>query len=182
MTLTRLRIGAVIAVAATVGIVTWLLTRESGHPATTTGSVLHVVKPMGPVASTPRGLAGFSGALHQPIYWAGPIAGVRYELTETPSGAAYVRYLPSGVKVGERRASFLIVATYPFRNAMAALKRVANGRGKTLPDGAFVLPDATDPKSVHLAFPNVAYQVEVYDPVPARANRIAMSGRIRAVG
>jgi hypothetical protein len=42
--------------------------------------------------------------------------------------------------------------------------------------------DKTYTKSVHVAYPGVAYQVEVYDPSPATARTVAVSGDVRPVG
>ena len=37
------------------------------------------------------------------MYWAGPIAGMSYELTKLKDGRIYVRYLPDGVELGDPR-------------------------------------------------------------------------------
>lgn len=174
--------GAVALVAAT-AVVTWLLSHGTTRNVTTTvTSPSRVVVTIGPVATTPRALGAFAKVLHQPVYWAGPEKGFKYELTENSKGEVYVRYLPHGVKVGDPRASFLVVATYPFSDPVSALKAISKGKGVTLPNGTFVLQDATDPRSVHLAFPGVPYEIEVYDPVAKTARTIAMSGRIKPAG
>jgi hypothetical protein len=183
----RLRTSAVLALALAVAVGAWLLTRGAGHstpavPAAQAERTVGTVAPLGPVALTADGLKTLSAALRQPIYWAGAEAGDRYEFTETAKGYVYVRYLPSGVEVGDPRSDFLIVSTYPFPNALAALKAVADGAGRTLANGAFALPSRTYAKSVHLAYPDVGYQIEVYDPDPARARQVALSGRVRAIG
>jgi predicted aconitase with swiveling domain len=41
--------------------------------------------------------------------------------------------------------------------------------------------DRAHPQSVHLAYPGVDDQVEIYDPSPARSLRIARSGEVRPV-
>ena len=51
----------------------------------------------------------------------------------TPSGTVYIRYLPSGTNVGDPRARFLTVATYPFPGAYAAVAKTAEGRGQDRP-------------------------------------------------
>jgi hypothetical protein len=38
-----------------------------------------------------------------------------------------------------------------------------------------------NPRSAYIAFPRQDYQVEVYDPSPARALRLATSGRVAPV-
>ena len=37
-------------------------------------------------------------------------------------------------------------------------------------------------EEIHVAYPGVPYQVEVFDPSPARARTIVSSGDVRAVG
>ena len=182
-----MRIGAVIAVAVAVAIGAWLLTRGSSSPTTatttqTTATTTVSVTAIGPIAETALTLGQYAQTIHQPIYWAGPKQGYTYELTRTSAGNVYVRYLPPGVKVGDTRSSFLFVVTYPFPDALTGLKDVANGGGTTLPDGGLALPSAGYAKSYHLAYPNVPYEIEVYDPSPARAKAVALSGQVRPVG
>ena len=43
------------------------------------------------------------------------------------------------------------------------------------------LVDESYPNSVHVAYPGVDYQVEVYDPSPARAREVATSGLVQRV-
>jgi hypothetical protein len=180
----RLRLGAVVAVAVAAAIVVWLVTKGGGNstPTTSTAATTTAVTPIAARAATPASLRELSTTLHQPIYWAGAKKGFTYELTETRAGNIYIRYLPPGVKVGDPRSSFLIVVTYPYRNAFAALHAVAKGNGKTIPRGGLAVPSAGYPKSVHLAFPGVDYQIEVYDPTPAVARAVAYSGDVRSVG
>ena len=86
------------------------------------------------------------------------------------------------MKAGTAAASYLTVATYPFNGAYAALQKVAGSKAVTIPGGGIAFVDAKDPKSIHLAYPNSNYQVEVYDPSPAKALSVASSGAVRPVG
>jgi hypothetical protein len=180
----RLRLGAVIALAVATGVVVWLVTKGGGHstPASSTTTTAISAKPIGPVAMTPSALQGLAAKLHQPIYWAGAKPGYTYEVTETRTGNVYVRYLPTGVKIGDPRSNFLIIATYPYANAFAALEAVAKGQGRMLSNGSFALPSAGYAKSVHVAYPRVDFQIEVYDPTPSVARSVAYSGTVRPVG
>jgi 4-amino-4-deoxy-L-arabinose transferase-like glycosyltransferase len=135
-----------------------------------------------PVAATIPGLERLAGKIGHPVYWAGPRKDFTYEWTRRSDGAIFVRYLPAGVRVGDPRGDFLIVATYPYPNAMAALQRVANGKGIEIPGGGLALVHEGYEKSVHLAYPGVDYQVEVYDPSPRIARLVAVSGQVRPVG
>lgn len=175
----RVRLAAlIVALAVVAGGVAWALVGKGGSSPTTAGPV---VQPIAPVALSASGLRTLARAVPQPIYWAGPKHGYLYELTRTTSGRIYVRYLPTGVKAGAPGASYLIVATYPYAGALNALKAVAHGAQVTIPGGGVALVDTKDPKSVHLAYPGVAYQVEVYDPSPAASRAVAVSGKVLPV-
>ena len=96
----------------------------------------------------------------------------------------FIRYLPSGVAPGAKRP-YLTVATYPFPGAFAAVRRTAakNPTGTIrLSGGGLAVVDAGYPKSIHVAYPGVPYQVEVFDPSPARARAIVSSGKVKALG
>jgi hypothetical protein len=154
---------------------------KSSASSTTTATTTATVNPIGPLVVSPAALAGFAAALGRPIYWAGPASGYTYELTETSTGNVYVRYLPSGVRAGDKRATFRVVGTYPYTGALAALEAVPKAHRDRLPGGGIIVSTAADPKSVHIAYPGVDYQIEVYDPTPGRAREIALSGRIQPV-
>jgi hypothetical protein len=119
--------------------------------------------------------------LGHPIFWAGAKPGYTYELTETSTGNVLLRYLPQGVQVGDPRPGYLTVATYPFHGAYAALKKVAGGTAINLTHGGIAVVDGHYPESVHLAYPGTNYQVEVFDPSPARARAIVTSGDITSI-
>jgi hypothetical protein len=145
-------------------------------PATT--SVSHI----GPTGMNATALRAYvATTLKQPVWWAGPRKGYVYELTRSTNGSIYIRYLPPGARVGDPAANYLLVATYPYADAFTRLENVAGGAGRTLTDGAFVLPDSASPRSVHLAFPQSNYEIEVYDPSPAVAQRVAGSGAVQPV-
>jgi hypothetical protein len=125
-------------------------------------------------------LKSFAASLGHPIYWAGPRPGNTYELMQTSNGNVFIRYLPPGVKVGAP-AGYLTVATYPFPNALEAIQRTARGN-KTgtirLTGGGLAVVDGQYPKSIHLAYPRSDFQVEVFDPSPARVRQIVSSLKI----
>ncbi|HET9667033.1 MAG TPA: hypothetical protein VFP09_09770 [Desertimonas sp.] len=178
-----LAIGVVLGVAATAAVaaVLWLVFRDGdGEPA----PVVDRAAPPGAVAVSPAGLSALAATLGQPIYWLGRKPGVTYELARTDTGAVFVRYLPSGVAPGAKRP-YLTIATYPFPRAFAAVRRTAarNPKGTIrLSGGGLAVVDAGYPKSIHVAYPGVPYQVEVFDPSPARARAVVSSGTVRAVG
>jgi hypothetical protein len=178
----RATLVAIVVLAVVAGVVAWVVAGRGGSSATTAGPTSQVATPIPAVLVSASGLATLAHAVRQPIYWAGPQRGYMYELHRTSDGSVYIRYLPRGVKAGVRSAQYLTIATYPFAGAYAALKRVTDGRQMAIPRGGVVLIGSTYKKSVHLAYPNVDYQVEVYDPSPAVALDVARSGRVRPAG
>jgi hypothetical protein len=182
---TRIRVGAVIALALVAAFIVWIVIDRSGNdsatattPSTTTPAV---TSPVGPTAVSEEALSGLVANVGHPVYWAGPIAGQTIEFSQTSAGLVYVRYLPKGVKVGDKRLNFLIIATYPFRNAYDGLKNVANGNDVTIPNGGIALVDGRQPRSVHFAFPGVDYQGEIFDRSPEKALEVATSGTLQPV-
>jgi hypothetical protein len=120
----------------------------------------------------------------RPVYWAGPPKRGRLEVTRIEHGVVYVRYLPPGVELGDPSTRFTIVVTYPMAGAYASLVHDLQGAGTLAfkPRGGGVgLWRRTAPKSAYLAYPGVEALVEVYDPSPRRARRLARSGKIRRV-
>jgi len=173
---TRILLGTMAAVLIVGAVVAGVVIYKNDH-----GSSAPSATPVGPVGLSESGLRTLAATVGQPIYWAGPRQDYLYELTRTHDAKVYVRYLPPGAKVGAKGARFLIVATYPFAKAFQALKNVSHGQETALPGGGIALVDTTYPKSVHLAFPGVDYEIEVYDPSPARARAVAVSGDVRPV-
>ena len=137
--------------------------------------------PITPVVLSESGLRRVALTVGQPIYWAGPRRGSLYELTRTADNRSIVRYVPPGVVAGSSAGQYLSVATYPFIGAFNALQSVADGGGFMLPHGGLAVVNSRFPNAVHVAFPLVEYQVEVYDPSPARARAIASSGKVQSI-
>jgi hypothetical protein len=135
-------------------------------------------------AASAADLKDLAKSLGHPIYWAGPKKGYTYELLHPPSGQVYIRYLPPGVAVGAP-VPYLTVATYPFPSAYGAIQALTKRKGTEtikLSGGGLGEVDSKYPKSIHLAYPKSDYQVEVFDPSPARARRVVTSGQISPIG
>jgi hypothetical protein len=148
------------------------------------GKLAALVKPASEPASRAE-LRSLAAELGHPVYWAGPESGSTYELTRTKDGRVYVRYLPRGVRVGDPRADFVTVATYPQPNAVETLRAsAAKIRATTidLPGGGLAYIDTKRPTSAYLAFPDAGVQVEVYTPDPKRTERLVTSREIEPVG
>jgi hypothetical protein len=140
--------------------------------------------PTGSRAASVQQLKSLAVALGHPIYWAGEAADTTYELTRTRDGSVYVRYLPVGVAVGDRRPEYLTIGTYPQRSALATLRATAaKNQVKTtsVENGGAALVDRKHPTSVYVAFPGVDLQIEVYDPTPDRARQLVSSGQIAPI-
>jgi len=136
------------------------------------------VAPIRPMFLTAAGLEAVSDHLAMPIYWAGPRGGHRYELLRNRFDDVYVRYLP---EANDRQGEFPIVATYPVYRAFDVLKKQADGKEIAGPEGSIILEGKSPATSVYLAFPNVDYEIEIYDRSPAVARAIAESGGVHLV-
>jgi hypothetical protein len=175
----RVRIGAVIALAVAVGVIVWLVLQNSGGSSPTTHAQSNQ-----PVAASRHRLRALATSLGHPLFWLGPEPGYTYELTQTQNGKIYIRYLPHGVKIGSAKP-YLTVATYPFPGAFPAIQKLAQTRGAVsvkLPLGGLALLDTGYPESVHVAYPGVNYQIEVYDPTAAAAMQKVAAGHIAVLG
>jgi len=174
----RIGVFGLIAVAVAVAAAVLL----SGGSKSSSGPA--AVKPIGPIALSASGLKIEARDLDQVIYWVGPVAGDMYELTRTSANAVFVRYLPPGVKPGKHPGKYLIVATYPVTGALAALEAATDsGRLLTVKgdDGGIAAVELSKPTSVRVAFRGTNYQIEVYDPSPKEARKLATSGALKSV-
>jgi hypothetical protein len=171
--LPHLRLGALVAIGLAAFFVGWLVVnRGSDDPA---------APATGASAASESELRTFAESVSHPVYWAGPKDGYTYELTRTTDGRVYVRYLPEGTEVGDPRSRFLTIGTYPRAGAFAELKRAARAKGaislKLDRNGLAVFSEAK-PTSVYFGYPDARYQVEVYNPSPDEARRLALSGQV----
>ena len=164
----------VLSVALVAAVVVWLV---NGDDASSTAGE--------PEAVTASELSEFADGDGTPVYWLGPRRDASYELTDTPSGPIYVRYLTDGAEAGDERAKFVTVATYPGGDGIAALHKAVREESAAklakTDDGAVLLVDPTSPDNAHLAYPGANVQIEVYSPVPGEALRLAARGAVRPV-
>jgi hypothetical protein len=151
-------------------------TTASSPAATTTGATVQAVS-----VST---LSALPAALGHPVYWAGARAGTTYELTRSPDGRVYLRYLTGGAQVGSPLPNFLTVGTYVVPNAAAAVRAAAAQPGAVrvgVRGGGVGFYNRARPTSVYFAYPGADVQVETYDPSAAVARRLVESGAIKPV-
>ena len=165
---------AVVA-AAVAGALAWLGSTDEGEPAA--GGT--------PAETSVPDLRRLADGLDHPLYWAGPPGTRTLEVTRTTGGNVFVRYLPAGTRVGDRRPLFTTVATYPqqqaYARALAAARRPGSARA-TAPGGGLVVWNRRRPTSVYIAAPGTGVLVEVYDPSARRARALVLSGEVGPVG
>ncbi len=180
------RIGAVIVVAAVAAFLVWFFAiRDTGDNgggggSATNGSVVPAR------AATEQDISNLAQKDNQPIYWAGQQPGTTdLELTKTSDGNVYVRYLTNNAPIGTPKPSYLTVGTYPFENALHAIKVIAKEPGArtfNVPNNGLAVQNSSSPTSVYLAYPDEKrYEIEVYDPDPAKALDLVKSGDIQPV-
>jgi hypothetical protein len=174
---TATRPAAVAVIVAAAALVIWLVARDHGNSSPSEQAAKAT-------AVTPAALARLAASVGHPVFWLGPRAGTTYELSQTTNGSIYVRYLPAGVRVGTK-TPYLTVATYPFAGAYAAIETVSRQKGATrlrLANGGIGEVSSKAPQSVHIAYPSVDYQVEVYDPTPGEATALVAAGKVAYFG
>jgi hypothetical protein len=138
----------------------------------------------GPTAATQAELGRLSDELGRPVFWLGPPSGRTLELSRTPAGRVFLRYLPAGRRIGEGAAAYPTVATYPVANAYGVAVVGAQRSGgvvSDLPGGAALITYVTKPRSAYYVERGVDAQIEVFDPQPGRAAKRIRSGELRAV-
>ena len=136
-----------------------------------------------PVALSLTGLATLARVLSQPIYWVGPEADRRYEVTEGDEGQVNLRYLPPGVPAGDER-ELRSVATYALEDAYTRTVEASSDDGSVPIDagkGAVAYYREDTPTAAYIAFLGVDYQVEVVDPTPGVAAKLVREGMVAAV-
>ena len=135
-----------------------------------------------PAVLTSETLAAVTAATHHEVYGIATPAGATPEVTRAASGEVWVRYLIGpGARVGDPRADYLTIGTYPRADALAAAKAAAHGkqtRSVELPDGGVMLWSLDRPESVYAASPGRDLLVEVYSPDPARARALVEGGLV----
>lgn len=137
-------------------------------------------RPVGPVVLSETQLERFAAGAGHPVYWAGPRSGYVYELTRTPSGRVFVRYLPQGYVAGDTRPEFMTVATYPSSGAFDNLRQATRtgGSATAVADGGIAVTWRHSATNLYLAYPQADYQVEVFNPVPGHARKLLLNGAI----
>lgn len=138
-----------------------------------------------PVKANADALRTVAAAVGHPVYWAPGETTATYELTQTPDGRLFIRYLPEDVQIGDPRPNFLTIGTYPQSNPLASVQQGAKRKGavtKNLPGGGLSVSQSDRPTSVFFAYPESKVLIEVYDPTANRAATLVSSGAILPIG
>jgi hypothetical protein len=165
-------------------IITYSFTTSSTPtPVASTSTFTDVIA--GKVALTESELIAAVKKLGVDVYWAGPVKGAKYTLAVPADGQAYVRYLPNGDGLTDTKPNYVVIATYTTTNAFSATQAAGNqSNGVTFinAEGAAVYYNKDTPTNVYVAYPNLNYQIEVFDPIAATALDIASKqGALRLV-
>ncbi len=183
-----MRIGAVVAIALAAALLVWLIVRgnEDSSSSSTTGQTTTTTAAAArPVAATPAALRALADEVRHPVYWVGPRQNRTYELTRTSNGRIFIRYLPPDAEVGNRKANYTIVGTYPVESAHEVLQKLSSQPGEKsapAPGGGLAVYSTSSPSNVYVAYPGSDVQIEVFDPSAKRALRLVTSGRVAPVG
>ena len=180
----RVRLGALVALAATAAAAAWVFAGRADAPSARPEAAPSVVPPSPAPRIVSEAELGGGATGGAPVYWVGPRRGGSYELTQPAGGRVFVRYLSEPSQLGSTRADFLAVATYAQPGAYAAIQAATKRPGAiTLhpANGGLAVYDRARPTSVFLAYPGRAEQIEVYDPTPSEARRLVESGAVRPV-
>jgi len=135
-----------------------------------------LAKTSGGVALTEIELINVVEQLKSTVYWVGPLKDARYTINATTPGQIYVRYLPNGNGVNDLSAKYRVIATYSEPNAYestAAAGNEANGVSFFTPEGSVVHYNKSVQNNVYVAYKDIAYQIEIFDPLNSEALNLA---------
>jgi hypothetical protein len=182
-------------------LVTWTI--ASARPMNVTFTPVNVVAQATPAASTPStttvanpttsGQVGLTEAqlrsavltVGGSIYWAGSMSSALYTYNHLAGGQDFVRYLPNGKGLSDTTQNYRVIATYHDPKAyatMLAAAKLGSGISKTNPDGSIIYYAKSTPTHVYLAYKNLPFQIEIFDPAPGESLKLATTpGIISAI-
>jgi hypothetical protein len=110
------------------------------------------------------------------VFWIGASAGDKYAYNSLGKDQNFIRYLPGGNGVADTAENYRIIGTYGDPNAFSTLQQAAasnTGISTVNPDGSIVFYSKTTPLHVYMAFKDLPYQIEIFDPKPGVALKLA---------
>lgn len=130
----------------------------------------------GQVALTESELISAVKTVGGSIYWLGSTAGAKYAFNNIAEDQNFIRYLPGGNGIADTAQSYRIIGTYKDVAAYETMQKAAKsstGVSVTNPDGSIVYYAKATPLHVYLAFKDLPYQIEIFDPKPGVALKLA---------
>ena len=112
------------------------------------------------------------------IYWLGSTAGAKYTFNNVAENQKFIRYLPGGKGLTDSAQKYRIVATYKDATAYETMQKASKsdtGVSVINSDGSIVYYLKASPLHVYIAFKNLAFQIEIFDPTPGAALKLATS-------
>ena len=109
-------------------------------------------------------------------FWLGGEAGDKYAFNSLAKDQNFIRYLPGGKGVADTAENYRIIGTYADPNAYKTMQQAAasnTGISSVNPDGSIVFYSKATPLHVYLAFKDLPYQIEIFDPKPGVALKLA---------
>lgn len=109
-------------------------------------------------------------------YWVGPVPNAKYSLISNANGQVFVRYLLDGKGLEDTNATYRVIATYPQTDAFSITKAAGNQPNAisfTNVDGAQVFYSKSYAANVYVAYPDVPYEIEIFDPKDGGALSLA---------
>jgi hypothetical protein len=164
------------------GVVAYVIANGSSGGAASASGIPKVGVPQ--ILSVAQ-VESFASRASGPIYWVGPgHPSTHLEVTTTSAGDVFVRYLTGSATAGDPRPAFTTIGTYGLANAYNIVR--ADGRAKgaseiSVPNGGIATTSRKAPGSYYVAFPNSKFVTEVYDPSPANAHRLVISGQVTPI-
>jgi hypothetical protein len=167
-------------------VITYSVTSSSNSSSAPTASSTTLTEVIsGKVVLTEAELIAAVKELGADVYWAGPVKGAKYTLAVPADGQAYVRYLPEGQGIDDTKPNYVVIATYTTTDAFTATQaagNTSNGVSFISAAGAAIYYSKDTPTNVYVAYPNLNFQIEIFNPIAATALEIAStSGALRLV-
>ena len=153
---------------------------DSNSPTTTT----FLAKISGGVALSESELIDVITQLKRNVYWTGPEKGAKYTVNALTDGQTYIRYLPGGKGVSDTLPKYRTVGTYESEDAYTATLAAgneANGVSFTTADGRVIHYNKSSSDNVYLAYKGKPYQIEIFDPNPETALKMANDNKVEAI-
>lgn len=173
----RIGIGVVVVIAAAVILA---LTVFGGDDEDDSASAAE------PIGLSEADLTAKAPSFSHVAYWVGPQPSTsEYELTQTPDGRIYVRYLTEGADVGDQNPSYLTVGTYALpdaRDALVTAEQQGGTEGLSEKDGYALLKGGNGLNAYVVFDDQPDLQIEIFSPIPGQAVELAKSGALTPLG